>query len=146
MPVLVNIFQFFLFLPTNSSNFIKTHRFSAFKQVFQHIRSKYRKIWTKETKFWLNFLYIFWTPGLPEGILSNRPCPLVRGQSVGPSLNISETAHWFFLIFCMKLGHHKDRKVTEPDFWKKIVGVANGGKTPILDHFWCFFSITQKRL
>ena len=21
----------------------------------------------------------FWTPGLPEGVLSNRPCPLVRG-------------------------------------------------------------------
>ena len=37
--------------------------------------------------------------------------PLVR-----PSLNISETAHWFFLIFCMKLGHHKGTKVTEPDF------------------------------
>ena len=22
--------------------------------------------------------YIFWTPGLPEGVLSNRPCPSVR--------------------------------------------------------------------
>ena len=54
----------------------------------------------------------FWTPGLPEGVLSNRPCP----WSVRPSLNISETAHWFFLIFCMKLGHHKGTKVTEPDF------------------------------
>ena len=44
--------------------------------------------------------------------------PLVR-PSVSPSLNISETAHCFFLIFCMKLGHHKGTKVTEPDFWRK---------------------------
>ena len=62
----------------------------------------------------------FWTPGLPEGVLSNPPCPLVRPSvrwSVrGPSVNISETIHWFFLIFCMKLEHHKGTKVTEPDF------------------------------
>ena len=60
----------------------------------------------------------FWTPGLPEGVVSNRPCPLVRpsvGPSVGPSLNISETVHWFFPIFCIKLEHHKGTKVTEPD-------------------------------
>ena len=58
---------------------------------------------------------LFWTPGLPNGVHSNRPCPLVR-PSVSQSLNISETAHWFFLIFCMKLVHHKGTKVTEPDF------------------------------
>ena len=52
-----------------------------------------------------------WTPGLPEGVHGNRFC-----QSVSLSLNISDTAHWFFLIFCMKLGHHKGTKVTEPDF------------------------------
>ena len=40
----------------------------------------------------------------------------VRGPSVGPSLNISETALRIFLIFCMKLVHHKGTKVTEPDF------------------------------
>ena len=74
----------------------------------------------------LNFARIFllfWTPGLPEGVLSNRPCPWsvrglsVRGPSIhGPSLNISETVHCFFLIFCIKLEHHKGTKVTEPDF------------------------------
>ena len=59
----------------------------------------------------------FWTPGLPEGVLSNRPCPCVCVRvCVRPSLNISETAHWFFLIFCMKLEHHKGTKVTETDF------------------------------
>ena len=30
-----------------------------------------------------------------------------------------ETALRIFLIFCMKLGDYKGRKVTEPDFWKK---------------------------
>ena len=40
---------------------------------------------------------------------------LVR-PSVSFSLNISETAHWFFLIFCMKLGHRKGTKLTDPDF------------------------------
>ena len=58
----------------------------------------------------------FWTLGLPEGVLCNHPCQSVRPSAVRPSLNISETAHWFFLIFCMKLGHHKGTKVTEPDF------------------------------
>ena len=69
---------------------------------------------------------LFWTQGLPEGVLSNL-C-----LCVCPSLNISETAHYFFLVFCMKLGHHKGTKVTEPDFWKKILGFTNGEK----NHFW----------
>ena len=33
----------------------------------------------------------------------------------------SETTLRIFLIFCMKLGDYKDRKVTEPDFWKKFL-------------------------
>ena len=39
---------------------------------------------------------LFWTPGLPDGVHGNRPCPLVRpsvSPSFRPSLNISETAH-----------------------------------------------------
>ena len=61
-------------------------------------------------------------PGLPEGSLVIALVrPLVR-PSVGLSLNISETALGIFLKFCMKLGHHKGTKVTEPDFWKKIWG------------------------
>ena len=48
-----------------------------------------------------------------------------------------------FLVFCMKLGHHKGTKVTEPDFWKKILGgVTNGGKPPFWGYFWCFLSIS----
>ena len=65
----------------------------------------------------------------------------VRGPSVvhGPSLNISKTVHCFFLIFCMKLVHHKGTKVTEPDFWKKILGGHKWGKTPIFGVFLMFF-------
>ena len=33
----------------------------------------------------------------------------------------SETAQRNFLIFCMKLGDYKDRKVTEPDIRKKFL-------------------------
>ena len=33
----------------------------------------------------------------------------------------SETAVNIFLIFCMKLGDYKGRKVTEPGFWKKLL-------------------------
>ena len=33
----------------------------------------------------------------------------------------SETAPRIFLIFCMKFGDYEGRKVTEPDFWKKIL-------------------------
>ena len=62
--------------------------------------------------------------------------------SVSPSLNISENALRIFLIFCMKLVHHKGTKVTEPDFWKKILGVANWGKPPFFGHFWCFLPIS----
>ena len=33
----------------------------------------------------------------------------------------SETPLRIFLIFCMKLGEYKGRKVTEPDFFKKFL-------------------------
>ena len=33
----------------------------------------------------------------------------------------SETALRIFLIFCMKLGDYKGRKVTEPNFWKNLI-------------------------
>ena len=42
------------------------------------------------------------------------------GWLVGKAV-FSERALRIFLIFCMKLGDYKCRKVTEPDFWKKFV-------------------------
>ena len=42
------------------------------------------------------------------------------GWLVGNTV-FSETALRIFLTFCMTLGDYKGRKVTEPDFWKKIL-------------------------
>ena len=70
-------------------------------------------------------------PAFTQRVLSNCPCLCVRPSnlpSVLPSLNISETAHWSFLIFCMKLGHHKRTKVSEPDFWGKNLRDLEIGK------------------
>ena len=33
--------------------------------------------------------------------------------------NIPDTVYYFSLFVCMKLGHHKDTKVTEPDIFKE---------------------------
>ena len=64
--------------------------------------------------------YDFWTPVYPRGSYVITPvCPLVRPlvrRLVRPSLDISETVHYFILIFYMKLLHHKGTKMTEPDF------------------------------
>ena len=58
--------------------------------------------------------YPFWTPGLPEGVLSNHPW---LWSVVRPSVfKYLRDVHCFFLIFCMKLVLHKGTKVTEPDF------------------------------
>ena len=42
------------------------------------------------------------------------------GWLVGNAV-FSETAPRIFLIFCMKLGDYKGRKVTKPDLWKKLL-------------------------
>ena len=92
-----------------------------------------------------NYLKVFWTSGSPKGVLSNRPCPLVCGlwSVVRPSVfKYLRDRSFFFLIFCIKLEHHKGTKVTEPDFWKKIFGGTNGRKPPFLGYFWCFSSIS----
>ena len=41
---------------------------------------------------------------------------VVTSPSIGLSLDISDLPSVFFLIFFMKLGHHKGTEVTEPDF------------------------------
>ena len=40
---------------------------------------------------------------------------VIIGWLVGIAV-FSEMAQWIFLIFCMKLGNYKGRKVTESDF------------------------------
>ena len=52
------------------------------------------------------------------GLTSARSCKIgVVGNNclVGSAVS-SETALRIFLIFCIKLGDYKGRKVTEPDF------------------------------
>ena len=66
------------------------------------------------------------------------------GWFVGNAV-FSETALRIFLIFCMKLGDYKGRKVTEPDFWKKFLiwrysrkslQISPKSDTDIFSHFW----------
>ena len=69
------------------------------------------------------------------------------GWLVGNAV-FSETALSIFLIFCMKLGDYKGRKVTEPGFWKKFLiwrysqkGLQMSPKSDTL----IFFSKTAQR-
>ena len=90
------------------------------------------------------WLYPFWTLGLPEVVLSNRPCPLVRPSICWFVRKYLRDCSLVFLIFCMKLGYRKGAKGTEPDFWKKILGGHKWGKTHIISlhlvikSFWNF--------
>ena len=72
------------------------NNFELLKFINQKINDKIKNvkaIVNFETAIFLYYLYstktllshpavLFWTPGLPEGILSNCPCPLVRPWSV----------------------------------------------------------------
>ena len=51
------------------------------------------------------------------GVIGNN---WLVGWLVGNAV-FSEMALRIFLIFCMKLRDYKGRKVTEPDFWKKLL-------------------------
>ena len=72
--------------------------------------------------YWdISYLNSFWTPGLPEGVLSNCHCPsYYSGSVLSVSSHFSRrTALTIFVILCMKLDIDKWWKVTELDFWKK---------------------------
>ena len=58
-----------------------------------------------------------WIVGWLVGWLVDRLVHWLVGWLVGNAV-FSETAQTIFLIFCMKLGDYKGKKVTEPDFWK----------------------------
>ena len=52
--------------------------------------------------------------------------------SVGPcvlSWSVFKYLREIFSNFCIKLGHYKDTKVTEPDLESKPLGFINGGKS-----------------
>ena len=51
--------------------------------------------------------------------------------SIRSSLNISETAHYFFLKICMELGVNKVKKVTRLEFGKNLnPGIKATGGDP----------------
>ena len=58
LTVFVKNVQIFTFLPIKPAYFVKTHQTLPFEQIFEHLRSKKRKIWTKNTKFWPNSLFL----------------------------------------------------------------------------------------
>ena len=53
-------------------------------------------------------------------LAQNQTLRYLVGWLVGNTV-FSETALKIFLIFWMKLGDYKGRKVTEPDIWKKFL-------------------------
>ena len=67
-----------------------------------------------------NLFYIFG----PPSVRSYKICVVgnnwLVGWLVGDAV-FSETALRIFLTFCIKLGDYKGRKVTQPDFLKKIL-------------------------
>ena len=56
----------------------------------------------------------------PASVRSHKIGVVGNNWLVGNAV-FSETALRIFLIFCIKLGDYKGRKVTEPNFWKKIL-------------------------
>ena len=82
--------------------------------ILKELCIAYQCLFCVEECYFLDIL-IIWTPGLPDGVHSNRPCP-----SICLSVPLSVFKHLrhrslVFLIFYMKLEDHKGTKVTEPD-------------------------------
>ena len=75
-------------------------------------------ICTMSTSKYLGDILLIWTPALPNGVHSNRPC-----LSVSPlvSLKISQGLVLSFFYFCMKFGVNKVGKVTQMEFWERFL-------------------------
>ena len=58
----------------------------------------------------------------------------------------SETAPRILVMFCMKLGDYKGRKVIEPDFWKTILDLEIFVKVSKLVQNQTLWYFSQKRL
>ena len=71
-----------------------------------------------EPDFWKQFL--IWRYLWKHPKISPKWDTLIFGWLVGNAV-FSETALRSFMIFCIKLGDHKGRKVTELDIWKKLL-------------------------
>ena len=86
---------------------------------------------------------------VPHEVVGSYEISLVS-QSVSKSVSnthFSELAHEIFLIFCMKLGVHKCRKVTEPDFSrKKTISLFLGKKESKLAQNRVFGVLTKIKI
>ena len=71
-------------------------------------------------------LLSFWTPGLPVGVHSNRPCPSVRDRS----LVFSETLH--------EVRGHLSKKSDTAEILKKNLNPGIKGEEP---HFLGIFDV-----
>ena len=61
------------------------------------------------------------------------------------SVSIPETAHYFFLKFCMKVGADKIREVTHPKLKRKVIRRLRGFCVKNSD-IWTFFSETALKM
>ena len=89
--------------------------------------------------FYLTFWFLdprFYRKGPMVSCLCVRAC-------VRPAIS-RELEHRFFLIFCMELGDHNWRKVTNLDFSGKIWFSQNLGKCGEKCDFWWFFAFYEK--
>ena len=88
-------------------------------------------------------------PDFPGKILfgQNGAKQAQNGPKIDFFNNFSELSHYFFLIFCMKLGDHKCSKVTEPDFPEKIlfgqIGAKRAQNGPKIDFFNNFSELSH---
>ena len=84
----------------------------------------------------LSFLNSFFGPTDPWEVGPIDLLPSVR-SSVCYQLS-SETNHRISLIFCIKLAFNESKKVTKPDFQKKLFGSNLGKLGPNLPKFEVF--------
>ena len=75
---------------------------------------------SKKLNFSVNSFFGPWVYSKGSLVITSVVRPSVC-VSVRLSLNISETAHYFFLKLYMKSGVNKVKKVTRLEFWKKIL-------------------------
>ena len=80
-------------------------RYTSYTDAFSSITGFY--------VFGMYTLFIFWTTGLTEGVLSNFPCPSVHVCPCASVFEYLRNRPLIILEFCMKFGINKVNKVTK---------------------------------
>ena len=111
------------FLPNINNKYFIQKKISIFQYIYIYIY--------KSICLWINCFmndYLFSVYYIAKWMRIFGPAS-TRSYKVGVVGNnwlvgnavFSETALTIFLIFCMKSGDYKGRKVAEPDFWKEFL-------------------------